>query len=243
MELPSELKNTIEKYKYLYRLDGTDSDILKKIIPSLSDKDILELYEELCAKEKEIHHSQNYRPNFEKYREEILEYLDDNIVKSEIIRREQKQWAKNDLKQRNYIFISELATTLDNKPDKMKIIRSFYRKIKQLESERNLLDVKGTIDNIELSIHIYNCILHICEKMSIDLELYRGFNGKKKYKLKQHVDFIKLKYKRKKQSKEQNQLHLKNLYFNQIIKQINDLKTELQELKKQEENKNLEELR
>ena len=67
----------------------------------LNNDDIVKLYNELCAEDKRIHHTSNFRPHFEKYREEILEYLDDSIVKSEIVKREEKQSAKNDLRQRN----------------------------------------------------------------------------------------------------------------------------------------------
>lgn len=233
MEFPIELKRLIEKYKAHYHIIGSDDEILKKIIPSLEDEDIIRLYNELC-KEEDNHSLKKWsRPNFEKYREDLLSYLDNSMVKSEIIRREQYQSSKPDLTQRNYTYISEFTTTLDNKLDKQKIIRSFYRKIYELENERNFLNVKQTINNIELSIHIYRCILHIREKMDIDLVLYRGFNSKKKYKLQNYIDFKKMKNKRKKN--EQFQKHLQHLYSNQIIQQINELQKQLQELKIKEE--------
>ena len=225
LQLPLELKKLIEKNKAQYGIVGEDNEILKKIIPSLEDEDIIRLYDELCEEENNnIIAQKGYRPNFEKYREEILEYLDDTAVKAEIIRREQYQSSKPDLQQRNYTYISEFATTLDNKPDKKKIIRSFYRKIKQLEEERNLLDVKNAINNINLSLHIYQCILHVCEKMEIDLVLYRGYKGTKKYKLLTQVDIRKLK--RKKKSKQENAKMLQTIFFNENIKRINKLKLE-----------------
>ena len=185
MELPIELKRLIERNKAYYNIEGEDEEILKKIIPELEDEDIIKLYDELCEEENNnILANKGYRLNFEKYREEILEYLDDSVVKSEIIRREQNQSSKNDLQQRNYTYISEFTTTLDNKPDKKKIVNSFYRKIRQLNEKRNLLNVKETLNNIELTIHIYQCILHIVEKMEIDLVLYRGPKYKEKEKTK-----------------------------------------------------------
>ena len=138
MELPEELKQIIKKYKKLYNIEGSDDEILKRVIPLLEDEDIVQIYNELCAEDKRIHHNSNFRPTFEKYREDILEYIDDSVVKSEIVKREQKQSSKNDLRQRNYIFISELATTLDDNSDKLKIVKSFHRKINQLKSERDL---------------------------------------------------------------------------------------------------------
>lgn len=232
MELPIELKRLVEKYKALYNLVGTDDEILKKVIPKLEDEDIIKLYDELC-KEESNHSIQNgYRPNFEKYREDLLEYLDDSMVKSEIIRREQKQSSKTDLQQRNYTYISEFTTTLDNKPDKLKVIQTFHKKIKQLEDERNLLNIKDSINNIELSIHIYECILHIREKMDIDLVLYRGFKSKIKYKLLNYIDFKKLRD--KKLEKEEYQRLQQVVYFNQIHAHINELNRQLQALKQQE---------
>ena len=231
MELPIELKRLVEKYKALYKLVGNDDEILKKVIPKLEDEDIIKLYDELC-KEGSSHSIHNgYRPNFEKYREDLLEYLDDSMVKSEIIRREQKQSSKTDLQQINYTYISEFTTTLDNKPDKLKVIQTFYKKLKQLESERNLLNIKDSINNIELSIHIYECILHIREKMDIDLVLYRGFKSKKKYKLLNYIDFKKSRD--KKLEKEEYQRLLQILCFNQINAHINELNNQLQVLKQQ----------
>ena len=224
MELPIELKRLIERNKAQYGIEGEDEEILKKIIPELEDEDIIKLYDELCEEENNnILANKGYRPNFEKYREEILEYLDDSVVKSEIIRREQNQSSKNDLQQRNYTYISEFTTTLDNKPDKKKIVNSFYRKIRQLNEKRNLLNVKETLNNIELTIHIYQCILHIVEKMEIDLVLYRGPKYKERYKLSsQLIDLRRLKKKR--QSKQFNQIRLQNMFLNENIRRINDLK-------------------
>jgi len=184
LQLPLELKNLIEKSKAQYGIIGNEDEILKRIIPSLEDEDIIRLYDELCEEENNnILAKKGYRPNFEKYREEILEYLDDNAVKAEIIKREQNQSSKQDLQQRNYTYISEFATTLENKVDKKKIIKSFYRKINQLEEQRDLLNVQNAINNIELIIHIYECIMHMAEKMDIDLGLYRGPKYDKQYKL------------------------------------------------------------
>ena len=230
MELPIELKRLIERNKAQYGIKGEDEDILKKIIPELEDEDIIRIYNELCEEENNnILSNKGYRPNFEKYREEILEYLDDSVVKSEIIRREQNQSSKADLQQRNYTYISEFTTTLDNKPDKKKIVNSFYRKIRQLEEKRNFLNAKETINNIELTMHIYQCILHIAEKMDIDLVLYRGPKYQGRYKLStQLIDIRRLK--RKKQSKQENQIRLQNMFLNQNLKRINDLKIQKERL-------------
>ena len=230
LQLPLELKNLIEKSKAQYGIEGADDEILKKIIPSLEDEDIIRLYDELCEEENNnIISKKGYRPNFEKYREEILEYLDDTVVKAEIIRREQNQSSKQDLQQRNYTYISEFATTLDNKPDKKKIIKSFYRKIKQLEEERNLFNVQDSLHNIELILHIYQCILHVAEKMEIDLELYRGHKYGKKYKLSSQIDIRKIK--RRKRSKEENTRMLQNIFLNENMKRINKLNVEKKEVK------------
>lgn len=243
MELPEELKQLVEKYKKTYNIVDSDDEILKRVIPLLEDEDIIQIYNELCAEDKRIHHSSNFRPKFEKYREDILEYIDDSYIKSEIVQREQRQWSKGDLRQRNYIFISELASTLDDNADKKKIIKSFYRKIKQLENERNLLNVQDSINNIELTIHIYKCILHIAEKMTIELDLYRGFDGKEKYKMQEEIDYLILRNKRKAMSKEQAQQYLKTLYFNQVMKRVNDLKLQMEELKQREANNEIDEIR
>ena len=225
MRLPIELARLIEKYKAQYNIEGEDDEILKKVIPMLEDEDIIKIYDELCEEENDnISNKRGYRPNFEKYREEILEYLDDSIVKAEIIRREQTQSAKEDLQQRNYTYISEFTTTLDNKPDKKKIVKSFYRKIRQLEENRNLLNVREALNNIELIMHIYKCILHICEKMEIDLVLYRGPKYKERYKLLKQVDIRRLK--RKKYNKQYNQIRLQNIFLNENIKRISKLKAE-----------------
>lgn len=230
MELPIELKRLIERNKAQYGIEGEDEEILKKIIPELEDEDIIRLYDELCEEENNnILSNKGYRPNFEKYREEILEYLDDSVVKSEIIRREQNQSSKTDLQQRNYTYISEFTTTLDNKPDKKKIVNSFYRKIKQLEEKRNFLNAKETINSIQLTMHIYQCILHIAEKMDIDLVLYRGPKYKERYKLSsQLIDIRSLK--RKRQSKQENQIRLQNMFLNQNLKKINDLQIQKEKL-------------
>lgn len=55
MELPTQLKRLIEKYKSQYNIAGQDDEILKKIIPSLEDEDIIKLYDELCK--EELNHS------------------------------------------------------------------------------------------------------------------------------------------------------------------------------------------
>ena len=131
--------------------------------------------------------------------------------------------SKPDLQQRNYTYISEFTTTLNNKPDKKKIINSFYRKIRQLEEKRNFLNVKETISSIDLTVHIYQCILHIVEKMDIDLVLYRGPKYKERYKISsQLIDIRRLK--RRRQSKQENQIRLQNMFLNQNLKRINDLK-------------------
>lgn len=228
MQLPIELKRLIEKNKEQYGIVGEDDEILKKIIPALEDEDIIKLYDELCEEDNNIL-TKGFRPNFQKYREEILEYLDDSVVKAEIIRREQYQSSKSDLQQRNYTYISEFTTTLDNKPDKKKIIKSFYRKIKQLEEEKILLNVKETIKNIELIIHIYKCILHVVEKMDIDLILYRGPKYNNKYKLLTQIDIRRIK--RRKQTKQNNQNSLQEIFLNENIKRINQLKIEEKRLK------------
>ena len=230
MRLPIELARLIEKYKAQYNIEDEDDEILKKVIPMLEDEDIIKIYDELCEEENNnILSKKGYRPNFEKYREEILDYLDDSVVKSEIIKREQNQSSKPDLQQRNYTYISEFTTTLENKPDKKKIIKSFYRKIKQLEAERKLLNVRETINNIELMIHIYECILHVCEKMEIDLVLYRGPKYKETYKLLNQIDLKRLK--KRKQTKKENQIRLQNMFLNENIKRVNKLKLEKERLR------------
>jgi len=228
LQLPIQLKNLIEKSKAQYGIIGKDEEILKKIIPMLEDEDIIRLYDELCEEEN-YNIKMGNRPYFESYREEILEYLDDNAIKAEIIRREQNQSSKHDLQQRNYTYISEFTTRLNNNPDKLKIVNSFYRKIKQLEEERDLLNVRGSINNIELTIHIYQCIIHIVEKMDIDLVLYRGPKYNKKYKLLTQTDIRKMK--RKKQSKDNYQILLHNLFLNENMKKINKLNIELRRMK------------
>lgn len=240
MELPEELKRLIERNKAQYGIEGDDEEILKRIIPELEDEDIIRLYDELCEEEnRNILSQKGYRPNFEKYREEILEYLDDSVVKAEIIKREQNQSSKSDLQQRNYTYISEFTTTLDNKPDKKKIINSFYRKIRQLQEERNLLNVRDSISNIELTMHIYQCILHIAEKMEIDLVLYRGPKYKERYKLLSQLIEIK-RLKRKRQSKQNNQIRLQNIFLEQNLKRINELKKQKEKLQKLMEDKDRE---
>lgn len=229
MKLPIELARLIEKYKAQYKIEDEEEEILKKVIPMLEDEDIIKIYDELCEEENQnILNKKGYRPNFEKYREEILDYLDDSAVKAEIIRREQNQSSKPDLQQRNYTYISEFTTTLDNKPDKKKIVKSFYRKIKQLEEERQLLNVRESINNIELIMHIYKCILHVCEKMEIDLVLYRGPKHKERYNLLKQIDLKRLK--RKKQTKQENQIRLQNMFLNENIERIRKLKLEKEKL-------------
>lgn len=235
MELPRELKRLVEKYKALYSISGEDDEILKKIMPKLEDEDIIKLYNELCTSEVVHNTSKSHRPNFEKYREELLSYLDDSVVKSEIIKREQNQWSKPNLEQRNYTYISEFTTTLDSKPDKLKVINSFYRKIKQLEEDRDFINIKETISNIELSIHIYECILHIRESMDIDLTLYRGFKGEKKYILKNYLEFKKIKKRKKQKDTQEHQRFLQVLYLNQIMHNINELNKQLQQIKAKDE--------
>lgn len=229
LKLPLELKNLIEKNKAQYGIKGKDEEILKKIIPMLEDEDIIRLYNELCEEENSNIYKNGFRPSFQKYREEILEYLDDSAVKAEIIRREQYQSSKPDLEQRNYTYISEFTTKLENKPDKKKIIKSFYRKIKQLEEDRELLNVKESIKKIELIIHIYQCIIHVVEQMDIDLGLYRGPNFNKKYKISNQIDIRKIK--RKRQSKEENQKRLQNIFLNENIKRINQLEMEKKKIR------------
>ena len=111
----------------------------------------------------------------------MLNYLDDSVVKAEIVKREQRQSSKALLEQRNYTYISEFTLALDNKEDRTKIINSFHKKVKQLEEDRrntSNMSEDQKEDNIELSIHILKCIKHIIEKMDIDLILYRGPNFK-----------------------------------------------------------------
>ena len=238
IELPLELRKLIEKAKAQYHITGSDDAILKKVIPKLEDEDIIELYNELCEEERKQLRLQGNRPNFEKYREEILDYLDDSVVKAEIIKREQRQSSKPDLAQRNYTYISEFTTTLDNKPDKLKVIQSFYRKIKQLEKERDMLDVKDTINNLKLSAHIYECIQHIQEKMTIDLALYRGPDFKKRYHLKKIENKLELsvkKLRQKKLSKEERNKKLQIMCLNQTVKRVKQLQEQIDELQKQKE--------
>ena len=59
--------------------------------------------------------------------------------------------------------------------------------------------------------------------MEIDLVLYRGPKYKERYKLSsQLIDLRRLKKHR--QSKQFNQMRLQNMFLNQNIKRINDLK-------------------
>lgn len=231
MELPNELKRLIEKYKALYNIVGSDDEILKRVIPQLEDEDIIQLYDELCKSEAIHTIKSGQRPNFEKYREELLDYLDDNTVKSEIIKREQSQSSKSDLQQRNYTYISEFATNLDNKPDKIKIIKTFYKKIHQLENQRDSLNIDNAFASIELSIHLYECILHIHESMDIDLGLYREFNAKKKYKLKNYIDFKKIKNRMIQKQNNEKQRLAQVLYVQQITTNIDRLNKQLEKIK------------
>ena len=65
--------------------------------------------------------------------------------------------------------------------------------------------------------------------MDIDLVLYRGPKYNKKYKLLTQTDIRKMK--RKKQSKENYQILLHNLFLNENLKKINNLKIELRRMK------------
>ena len=75
--------------------------------------------------------------------------------------------------------------------------------------------------------------------MDIDLVLYRGFEGKKKYKLQNYIDIRKIK--RKKRKKEEYQKHLQLLCLNQLTIHINNLKKQLKKIKLQEERKSSDE--
>ena len=233
MELPVELKRLIEKYKAQYHIAGTDEEILQRVIPRLEDEDIIKIYNELCKEENNNAFKSGQRPNFERYREGILSCLDDSVVKVELIEREQKQSSKADLQQRNYTYISEFANNLESKSDRLKIIRNFYRKIKELEEQRQLLNVKNAIDSIELTIHIYECILHICEKMKLELVLYRGPKYKKKYVLSNDFDIIRMKRKNKKAREDYNK-KIQTLFLNQIVRKMQKLRQESEELKMQQ---------
>ena len=238
MELPRELKRLVEKYKAKYNLNEEDDEILKKVIPQLEDEDIIKIYDELCEEENYlILTKKGYRPNFEKYREEMLNYLDDSVVKAEIVKREQRQSSKALLEQRNYTYISEFTLALDNKEDRTKIINSFHKKVKQLEEDRrntSNMSEDQKEDNIELSIHILKCIKHIIEKMDIDLILYRGPNFKniKLKVLEEFEDKIK-KLKKEKYSKEFIEMCIKERILNQVVKQIQQLELEEKQLKEE----------
>lgn len=235
MHLPNGLKRLIERYKAKYNISGEDTEILKRVIPELEDEDIIRIYNDLCEEENYLIETQKgYRPNFEKYREEILSYLDDNVVKSEIIKREQNQSSKPLLEQRNYTYISEFTITLNDQADKIRIVKSFYRKVKQLEEERNKLRDKDKTKNIQLSIHIMTCIKHIVEQMKIDLVLYRGPDYKKQYKLKQQEEIELKKIKRRKEYKENATRRVRENILNQIAKQIQELRAEEEALEQEE---------
>ena len=237
MELPRELKRLIERYKAKYNIAGEDDEILKKVIPELEDEDIIKIYDELCEEENYlILTKKGYRPNFEKYREEILDYLDDSVVKAEIIKREEKQSSKPLLEQRNYTYISEFTITLEDKADKIKIINSFYRKVNQLKLERKKINnEEDKIDNIQLSIHIMQCIKHIVEKMKIDLVLYRGPNFKdKKYKIEQEIIEKLKKIKKEKRTKEYINRCIRESILNQIVNRIKKLENEIEQIKQEE---------
>ena len=75
------------------------------------------------------------------------------------------------------------------------------------------------------------------------LDLYRGYTPEQKYKLQEYIDLSLLKEKRKKLSKEEQQLYLKNLYCNQIMKHINDLKLQLEKLREKQKNNEIDETR
>ncbi len=236
MQLPRELKRLIERYKAKYNIEGEDSKILKRVISELEDEDIIKVYDELCEEENYlVLTKKGYRPNFEKYREEILGYLDESVVKAEIIKREQKQSSKQTIEQRNYTYISEFTITLEDKADKLKIVKNFYRKIKQLEKERkHLTDEDEKLDNIQLSIHIMQCIKHIVEKMKIDLTLYRGPNFKKKYKLKEIYEDKLKKIKRKENNERYRRTKALEEILNQLVKEISKLKEQEKQLKEEE---------
>lgn len=228
MELPRELKRLIEKYKAKYHIIGKDEDILKKVIPELEDEDIIKVYDELCEEENFlILTKKGYRPNFEKYREEILSYLDDSVVKSEIVKREQRQSSKPLLEQRNYTYISEFAITLDSKVDKLRIIKDFHKKVEHLEKEREGLNNEDKVSNIQLTIHILTCIKHIIEKMKIELVLYRGPKFKnRKFKVEREV-FDKIKKLRdKKYIKDFNDIKARERVLTQIVNRIKQLEFE-----------------
>lgn len=237
MQLPRELKRLIERYKAKYNIEGEDNDILKKVISELEDEDIIKVYDELCEEENYlILTKKGYRPNFEKYREEILGYLDDSVVKAEIIRREQKQSSKETIEQRNYTYISEFTITLEDKADKLKIVKNFYRKVKQLEEERkHLLEEDEKIDNVQLSIHIMQCIKHIVEQMKIDLILYKGPNFKKRYKLKGIYEEKIRKIKRNNESEKYRRIKTLESVLNKVVKEIQKLKAEEKNLKEKQE--------
>jgi len=91
-----------------------------------------------------------------------------------------------------------------------------------------LLNVQNAINNIELIIHIYECIMHMAEKMDIDLGLYRGPKYDKQYKLFKQIDLKRIK--RRKRSKEENARILQTIFLNENIKRINKLKNERQRL-------------
>ncbi len=228
MELPRELKRLVERYKAKYNIIGEDDEILKTVIPELEDEEIIKIYDELCEEENYlILTKKGYRPNFEKYREEILNYLDDSAVKSEIIKREKRQSSKEDIEQRNYTYISEFANTLRNKQDKIKIINSFYRKVKTLAKERDTLDKEEKLDSIELSIHIMKCIKHIVSKMKIDLVLYRGPDfKKKKYVLEKEYEEIIKKKRRKKSNKDFIRTRVQQLVLSNMVKKLNTIQEE-----------------
>lgn len=238
MELPRELKRLVEKYKAKYNLNEEDDEILKKVIPQLEDEDIIKIYDELCEEENYlIFTKKGYRPNFEKYREEMLNYLDDSVVKAEIVKREQRQSSKALLEQRNYTYISEFTLALDNKEDRRKIINSFHKKVKQLEEDRrntSNMSEDQKEDNIELSIHILKCIKHIIEKMDIDLILYRGPNFKNiKLKVLEEFEDKLKKLKKEKYSKEFIEMCIKERILNQVVKQIQQLELEEKQLKEE----------
>ena len=61
--------------------------------------------------------------------------------------------------------------------------------------------------------------------------------------MQEELDYLILRNKRKAMSKEQAQQYLKTIYFNQVIKRVNDLKLQMEELKQREANNEIDETR
>ena len=79
--------------------------------------------------------------------------------------------------------------------------------------------------------------------MDIDLGLYREFNGQKKYKLKNYIDFKKIKNRMIQKQNEEKQRLAQVLYIQQITTNIDRLNKQLIKLKLQEKNAESEEYR